>query len=505
MRNPGRLIGWLLCWTSFLPVEAAQPVVLIFDNDVHCAVEGYARMAALKDSLQQIHPHVVALSCGDFLTGNVKGALSKGTWPVQLMQAVPYDWITLGNHEFDFGIRQMRELLAPLSDRVVCCNFLTLPDSLPVYNAYTLQNYGGRTIAFIGVTTPSVPIHTSPAYFDHYTFGENNCAAIVQRCVDEVRRQGAQTVIVLSHLGDHSDPVLTSRQLIARTHGIDVVLDGHDHSILLATRLRNSRGKSVLLVSTGCAFRYIGQVELSKGRRPRARLIDPLSVRCRNLRTDSLLSDIQEHMDLLDQTPVGNNPYPNLSLDIRDPMSVRRQETPLGDFCADALRRGTGADIGLINGGAIRAGLPEGEIHLSQLYDLFPFGNTVSVVETTGKTLLDELNTGICQLPQPSGGFLQVSGLTLEVVMQPHPHVTNVQVWNARQGTYQPIDPDQTYTVATIDYLLKKGGNGHVFQTCRMLQESRWSDVELLEKYLQALPNQDHGDYPTLGGRILIR
>ena len=279
-----------------------------------------------------------------------------------------------------------------------------------------------------------------------------------------------------------------------------MVLDGHDHSLLPPCRLRNKRGKRILLLSTGSGFRYIGRVDLPRTGKPRGRLVPVTDIRCRNLAADSLLAEIRQQLEQMDQTPVGYNPFEELASDSRDNKNVRKKETPMGDFCADALREGTGAEIGLINGGAIRAGLPTGGIRMTQLYGIFPFGNTVSVVEVSGQTLLDELNAGVLQLPQPFGGFLQVSGLTMEVVMQPTPHVENVRTTDGH-----PLLPERTYTVATIDYLLKQAGNGHLFQPRRFVQESCWTDIELLRSYLQKMPDTNDNRYHSGISRILIR
>ena len=463
---------------------AAGNVTLLFDNDAHCAMEGYGAMARLRDSLLRRGEQVMTVSCGDFLTGNAYGLLSRGVWPVEAMQTAGYDFIALGNHEFDFGQERLLELSRQHTGRVVCCNYLRLPDSVPVFPAFALRKYEDLTIGLVGVITPSAAESSAPGYFQcpAACFDGTSTLKLTQQAVDAARRAGADFVVVLSHLGDRNDPALTSRQLIAATHGVDLVLDGHDHRVLRGLRLSDRQGRKVPLVSTGASFRRIGQVTLKKGERPAVRLVTTKRVKGRPTATDTLLSVLHARHDSLTALPIGYiNPTP-LRQGLRQ--KERRRETALGDLCADALRTAGGANIGLMNGGGIRGGLPKGELTEGNLLDLLPFGNRISVVEISGETLLRELERGLRRLPRPSGGFPQVSGLIAEVDVRPVPHIRQARVWNRHTGDYEPVHPDSVYTVTASDYLLKQGGNGYDFTPRRFIEESFMTETEALRAYL---------------------
>ena len=108
-----------------LSVYAANSddIVILYENDVHCTIEGYSKLSALKKELQKTHAHVGVVSSGDYIQGNSLGAVSKGEYIVKIMNLVGYDALTLGNHEFDFRIERLEELIGMMDTKPVCCNF----------------------------------------------------------------------------------------------------------------------------------------------------------------------------------------------------------------------------------------------------------------------------------------------------------------------------------------------------------------------------------------------
>ena len=88
-------------------------IVILYENDVHCAIEGYSKLAAMKKELLETYSNVGVVSSGDFVQGGTMGAVSKGEYIVNLMNKVGYDAITLGNHEFDYKLSRLAELINP--------------------------------------------------------------------------------------------------------------------------------------------------------------------------------------------------------------------------------------------------------------------------------------------------------------------------------------------------------------------------------------------------------
>ena len=101
--------------------KASSDIVILYDNDVHCSVDGYEQMSALKAEKQKLTPYVTLVSSGDFVQGGSLGAVSRGGYIVEIMNAVGYDLVTLGNHEFDYGIPRLKELTSGLTALTLCC------------------------------------------------------------------------------------------------------------------------------------------------------------------------------------------------------------------------------------------------------------------------------------------------------------------------------------------------------------------------------------------------
>ncbi len=199
--------------------------------------------------------------------------------------------------------------------------------------------------------------------------------------------------------------------------------------------------------------------------------------------------------------------------------AVRKAETNLGDFCADAFRDQSGADIAFMNGGGIRADVEAGEITYNDLLNVFPFSNTMCVAEVTGSQIRDALEMACKNYPEESGGFLQVSGLsyTINSSIPSSVKLDDKGNFNGVEGDYrvtdikvngEPIDLEKTYTLASHSYMLKSCGDGMtMFEGCNIIQDDIAVDVDVLSNYLsEALGGTVNDSYanPSGDGRISI-
>ena len=96
--------------TATFAAQNNEDIIILYENDVHCAVEGYSRLSAMKKELQDTYAHVGVVSGGDYIQGRSLGAISQGQYIVDLMNLVGYDAVTLGNHEFDYRMEGLAEL-----------------------------------------------------------------------------------------------------------------------------------------------------------------------------------------------------------------------------------------------------------------------------------------------------------------------------------------------------------------------------------------------------------
>ncbi len=474
-------------------------IVILFTNDVHCAVDtgiGYAGLAAYRDWIAEQTPYVTLVDCGDAIQGDAIGTLSQGTYLVDIMNQVGYDFAVLGNHEFDYGMEQLSALLEQADAQYLGCNIRytgTGTNALSAVEPYAMVSYGEVEVAFLGISTPESIVKSTPAYFmdengdfvyDFYGSSGEALYTQVQDTVDACREAGADYVVALAHLGDDEGSApFRSTDLIANTTGIDAVLDGHSHSVISCDVVENLDGENVLLSSTGTGLNHIGQLVITADGSLYVGLVS--SYPKVNAEIQAYIQEIQAQYQTLLDTVVAEGEVDLLTAQggIR---LIRNRETNLGDFCADAYRAISGADIAFVNGGGIRADIAAGEITYGDILAVHPYGNTLCVAEVTGQEILDALEMASRftmaeagdgeNAVGESGAFLQVSGLrytidtsipsTVEVdetgmfvSCGANRRVTNVEVLQA-DGSYAAIDPVGTYTLASHNYMIRDGGDG---------------------------------------------
>lgn len=522
------LLGLSLAFTLF--AQQAGDIVVLYDNDVHCAVDGYPVIAGLRDSLEAKGCHVAVVSAGDFSFGGPLGAVSKGEYIVRIMNAVGYDAACLGNHEFDFGLLQLRHISSQLSAPLLCCNF-RFNDVVqkPLANLLSLTNvvgdgredtlyanpyvpsvirrYGSINVAFVGVTTPTTKYTSSPTSFQDsyghpvYNFSSLSLAESVQCAVDAVRAAGADVVVLLSHLGD-SGGYPTSVQIASQVTGVDVILDGHDHHVIPSRSVTDRTGRKVLLSSTGTRFQYMGVLTLpvENGRlagTPSTRLLPTdslLHVGCLNTAVADTVRLLKEQFETNGKRVVAYSLSP-LVAEEGDIRVCRLRETNLGDLVADAFRLVFGADIGWVNGGSIRANLPAGPVSFNQLLAALPYNNRTVLIRTTGQDILDALEIALREYPKANGCFAQVSGISFSVdttvpsgvVIDNNGFFQRVEGRRRISEVYvgsQPLLPEATYTIAGSVYVLLGGGDAVVFPHKEVLQVGELTDIQVLEQYL---------------------
>ena len=512
-----------------------QPVVVLYTNDVHCGIEdaiGYAGLAAYEKAYEKLGYEVILVDNGDAIQGGPIGTLSKGEYIIDIMNAVGYDIATIGNHEFDYGMDVFMSLREKAEFPYISANFCDLEGN-PILDPYVIKELGGWKVAFVGASTPETFTKSTPTFFQDgegnyiYSFcqGEDgaNLYAAVQKAVDAARAEGAEIVIVMSHLGiDGSSVPYTSSDLIVNTTGVNAVLDGHSHSVLDMELVQNAAGEDVILSSTGTKLNNVGSLIINVGD-------DQTPVLTSALHSESLFQDEEaeayiatvkaQYEETLNQVVATTA----VDLTIKDPATgeraVRTAETNLGDLCADAYRIVLGADVAIVNGGGVRADIPAGDITYGHILSVHPFGNMACLIEATGQQILDALEMASRDVPDECGGFLQVSGLSYEINVGVESSVvvddagSFVEVAGERRVQNvlvagEPIDPEATYTLASHNYMLKSGGDGlNMFQGDVLLQDEVLIDNQVLINYivdtLGGVVGEEYAD-PYGQGRITI-
>lgn len=485
-------------------------IVVLYTNDVHCGVDdtiGYAGMAALKQDYIDAGNEVLLVDCGDAIQGAPIGTISEGEYIVDIMNEMDYDVATLGNHEFDYGSARILELAEKAEYPYVCCNFRYIGTDELVFDAYKMITVSGVQIAFVGILTPATITSSAPVYFQdengEYLFdlaqGDNGQELYdcVQSAIDDARSNGADYVVALGHLGlEEACSPWTSKEVIANTEGLDVLLDGHSHDTVEGETVKDKNGDDVILTQTGTKLAAVGALTITTDGEISTELIYEDYTK-KDTEIDTFIKSIQSEFNAELQTVVAKS---LVDLTINNPETgermVRNSETNLGDLCADAYRFMSGADVAFVNGGGIRDNLAAGDITYEEILTVNPFGNALCVVETTGQDILDALELASMNYPNEDGSFLHVSGMeyTIDSSVKSSVQLDENGMFAGVSGEYrvknvkiggEPIDLEKTYTLACHDYFIKNCGGGmNMFLDDKLLQDCTMLDNQVLINYI---------------------
>lgn len=488
-----------------------EDIVILYENDTHCVIEGYSKLAAMKNELKETYKHVGVVSGGDFIQGNSLGVISQGEYIVNLMNLVGYDAVALGNHEFDYRIERLNQLVGMMDTKPICCNFKEIDKEESYFEPYSIVSYGDVDVAYIGITTPHTISSSSPTQFRDengeplYTFSSTNLYDVVQENIDLAKKAGAEYVIALSHIGYADDTIYGNLEdvetLIRNTKGFDVVLDAHSHSVIEEKIIVDEGGNDVVLSSTGTKFENIGKLVISNGKFD-TQLIKTADYEKTDSTVDAYIEQINAEYSELGNRKVGYSEVDLITHDADGKRLVRNAETNLGDLCADAMRSSMDADIGYVNGGGIRSNISSGDVTFNDLLSVFPFNNTVVSAKISGQAINDMLEMAMMKWPGEDGCFPHLSGITLSVNtnipssvqvneleefqgVSGEYRVHDIKVYNRETKIYEPIVLDKQYTIAAANYFLLDYGSGMtMLKDVEVLRNDGMLDVEALERYV---------------------
>lgn len=491
-------------------VMAQKSIVILYENDVHCGIDGYTKMAGLRDAISSADTAYVGAVCvGDFLQGNTTGAISKGQYIVDIMRHMDYHAITLGNHEFDYGVPRMVQLLEQVNAPVVCANLYEAGEPTPMFAPYVIHQYGDKKVAFVGACTPETMILEGYSFYDTngillYDLKPKTFYQLIQQAVDDARKEGADYVVVISHVGETAQSMgFSSHFMVNNTRGIDVVLDGHSHEIIEKALAQNLDGQQITVTQTGTQFAHVGKLLITPDGRMTTQLIKSKDIPYENAKITALTDSIHQMVKAVTSKVVAHSDYTLVVSDENDQWIVRGEETNAGDLVADAYRYALKADIGFENGGGIRNDIHAGDITYGDIIGMLPYDNTLRRISVTATQLKEMLTRCTALVPVLDGNFPQCSGIRFTVHSKRHT-VSDIEILQ-EDGSYAPIDMQRTYSVALTDYNHEGGGFFSCFKSCPVLFESSIRYYEALSDYLtKVLGGNTGAAYAQPQGRIKI-
>ena len=461
--------------------------VILHSNDVHGALEGYAAMAALKSTYEMAGAEVYLVDAGDFSQGTIYVSTSKGASAVTMMNAVGYDIVTLGNHEFDFGYEQMKKNMEVADFKVICADVFLDETGETIFDPTAIiETESGVKLGFFGMETPETATKVNPGLIQNISFATfDDLYASAQIAVDALREEEVDLVFGLVHLGVDDESAANgyrSLDLYDNVNGIDFLIDGHSHTVMTA----GPNGEPIQ--STGTAFKNIGVIVIDNETKT---IEDHFLMATDGLAVNALVySRARGIIDTVDAEYGTPFAVSEVRLNGDRAPGNRTEQTNLGTLITDAMvwsvvSAGGVAQyydapvVGITNGGGIRATIEAGDVTKRDINTVLPFGNTVAVVYVTGTELLEALEASTYCTPEAIGGFPQTSGIEWVLDTTVPYDQGEIYTLNGKESTYyapasigrvtinaingEAFDEAATYAVVTNNFCAAGGDTYNVF------------------------------------------
>ena len=425
-----------------------------------------------RDALKAEGKNVLLLNAGDNFQGSLFYTTYKGTVEAEMLNAMKFDAMTVGNHEFDDSEDGLAGFLEKVQFPVVTANVVASAASKigdRVKPSIVLE-VGGQKIGIVGAVANDTAELATPG--PNITIAED--VAKISEQVQKLKQDGVNKIIALTHVGYPRD-----LEFIAKIPDVDVVVGGHSHTLLsntdqkaegpYPTLVDNPGGYKVPVVQAGQYSKYLGDLRVvfddsgvvkeSKG--------DPILIDSSFKPDEATLKRIDElkaPIEALKSKVVGTSEGPIEG----DRKICRVKECSMGNLVADATLarvKDQGITIAFANSGGLRASIDAGDVSMGEVLTVLPFQNTVATFQLKGEDIRAALENGVSQIDDGAGRFMQVSGLkySFDRSKPAGSRIVSVEVKDGE--TFVPLDPAKTYIVAANNYVRTGGDGFKVFAT----------------------------------------
>lgn len=477
----------------------ARDLVILHTNDTHSLIlpdadgrGGVMQRKVIIDSVRSANKDVILVDAGDKVQGSLYFKFFKGDVEYPLQNMLGVDIAILGNHEFDNGLQALADNERKLKAERLSANYDfsgTPADGL--FKPYAIRKVDGKKIGFIGINLDPESIISQANYegmkFLNVIESANSTAAFLKE------KKKCDLVVAVTHIGyPKGNDKTTDPELARASKDIDIIIGGHSHTLIDPNNPKsyphivdNAEGRPVLIVQTGKSGKYLGQIRVDLDRLktstpadfeyslipvtdrfPEERLdpkirkfLQPFTDSLENVKSDVIGFSAQ---DLINEGRTGA--FPNWTADFG---------SWYGNLVLDSLRLSDPSvprlDFSIMNVGGIRNPIPQGPVTAGHILSSFPFSNRFVVLRLKGKDIIETL-----QVAAKKGGEAVSHEVT--VVCDSARNVERVLI------DLKEVDPEKTYTVATIDYVA--WGNDDM----RSMANGEWifaDDVEVCAPYIR--------------------
>lgn len=453
---------------------------------------GVARLAAAVKAEKAKPGTTFFVHAGDAISPSLLAGIDKGAHMITLLNAMGVDVFTPGNHEFDFGDTVFAERMAEATFPIVSSNVRGPDGGQPADTVpEKIVEVGGVKVGFYGLTTETTVEVASPGAI---TFAPSRDVAAEK--LKSLRDQGADFVVAIAHEGVDVD-----RDLLAGGMA-DLILSGHDHDLTVsyngkAALVESSSQAEYVVVTTVTLDKTEKDGKVSVEWRPDFDVIDSATL-TPDPEIGALVKGFEDKLDAELNVEIGKTETP---IDSRR-ATVRGTEAAIGNLIADAIREAVEADVGIVNGGGIRADKEYAAGTVLTRRDILselPFGNRTLKLGVTGQQLWDAMENGFSQVEKGAGRFPQVSGLVVEVDLK-EPVGSRVKSIVIAGET---LDLTKRYTLAINDYAAA-GGDGYAMLRGSELLIPEAASVLMASQVIDHIAKTG-SVAPKVEGRIVIR
>ena len=476
----------------------------------------------LRNEVQSQGGKVLVLSAGDINTGVPESDIQEAKPDFIGMNMIGYDAMTLGNHEFDNPLDVLLKQEKWANFPFLAANIFYRSSNKLAFKPYIMKNLGGVNVAILGLTTEdtealAIKDNVKDIYF-------TDAVITAEEWVPKlIHDENADIVVALTHIGHYLNAQFGSNApgdvtLAKDVDGVDIIVGGHSQDKMEKPDIKNS----TYILQAWEWGKYVGRADFTyyyvddfdgKGNRKgvlkminyrlipvnlkRPTLVDGKEV-WQTIETEipedpavlAALKPYQEKAQKLLLKPVG-------SLDKAmsgERSLVRSKSAAMGVMMANAQMEKTKANLGVINGGGIRTGLPAGTITEKDVLSVQPFGNMVCYVELNG-TELKHFVEDVAAIEPTNGGFAHFSD-NVKLVMEGD-KLTKLEVNGA------PVKKDKMYRLAINEFSASGGDKWPQVDNNPSFINTAYTDAVVLKEFIQKHSPLKKADYEPRKGVIV--
>ncbi|QLB40615.1 bifunctional UDP-sugar hydrolase/5'-nucleotidase UshA [Mannheimia pernigra] len=498
---------------------------VLHTNDLHGHFwqndKGEYGLAAQKTLVEHIRKEVedkggeiLVLNAGDVNTGVPESDMQNARPDIEGMNAIGYDAMVLGNHEFDFPLQTLSIQEKWAKFPFISANVINKKTDKPIVKPYVILERGGIKIAVVGLTTEDTAKLGNPDVTENAVFKDPIETA--KTTLAEINKNEKPDVrIALTHMGYYFDgkhgtnapgDVTMARSL--DKGAFDLIIGGHTHDTVCIDekgqfKTQYTPGEEckpdfqngTWIVQAGEWGKFVGRAdfEFKNGKTTLVKYeLIPVNLK----KTIKKEDGTKEYQLYQPEIKADENTYTllkkyqdegdeKLNIDVGTVKGlldgkrehIRFHQTNLGRLIAQSQMERVKADIGIMNSGGIRTSIEEGKVTYKNILTVQPFGNMIATVDLKGKELLDTITT-IALKEVDTGAYPQFAGISM-VVDRNTKTISNVKIGN------KAFDENKTYKVSLPDYVASGGDGYPLLKNHPTYVNTGFIDAEMLKKYFE--------------------